>query len=436
MSTDLYRRCIDQAFREISPFISRQTGLLHVHEDVPSPASPTKENFLYALLLLRKKTLDAIQEGKDLLGKLLIFQNTDPASDQYGNFPALITNYPVCRNWHLPVFLCLVMAAIRTSFDTVLGEELQQRLHAAHRLLFSCAQRNAAKCRYHAWEKFVIVLQEASDTSSIAEASERFIEERGWLLPDEFGLALAALSNVSGRSPLIEYARRLWHPGAATYIGPAIDVRQRGAGPATTLFDVFMGQNFPLPARSWGCQTSLELALITPREWDWTSCDVSPVEDPEYPMWSVGPIAVAACPKSGPFCFPVRIVTPSCSIAMVFPSGVLRSFSREGSQFIGRVQIAQIKEEDPCLLRAYVERTVPLTVDGKKASVFPPEKGISIGGVLLSLEEKGIHCLGHVALGNRPGQRLKDEAFDWKISLDIVRGTIEDEVRFLISIGG
>lgn len=462
LSADLYRQYIETAFRELSPYVSRQTGFLHVHLDIydglPAQAAPTRENFLYALLLLRRKTHETIQEGKALLGKLLSFQNCDPASDQYGNFPVLLTDYPECCNWHLPVFLCLCLTAIETSFDAVLGEELQRRLHESHRLLYACAQKNANKYRVHGWEAFVMDLQEwflngSGNTSALNEvlshASKQFIEEREWLRPDGFGLALAALSHLPHASSLLtDYAQQVWHPQAATYVGPALDVRQFGSGPTTTLFDVClsMGEKIPLPARTWGYQTSLGLALITPGEWNWPVPAAPVAPDSDFSIWTVGETVISAyLAHPFPGCHPVRIVTPTFTIAMVFPCGTLLSLVQEGPQFSGRIRVTEIKEADPCLLRAYVERkqTVQLLVGGKRASTFLPEEGITISGripVHVAVDARPALLFGHVGLGNRPGQLLAGEkgessAFDWKISIDIVRGDLQNEVKFSFYIG-
>ena len=423
---DLYRRYIDKAFREVFPYISEQTGFLHVQEDMPSPAAPTKENFLYALLLLRRKTHETIQEGKGLLNRLLFFQNNDPASDQYGNFPAVLTDYPECRNWHLPVFLCLVMTAIQTSFHTVLGEALTQRIQEAYRLLLSCVGRNTQKYTLRGWEAFAMTVQNSAE-----EASRQFLKERDLLSPDKLGLALAALSHLpSGGSLLIDAALQLWHSEAATYAGPAIDIRQRGVCPATTLLDLFLGQKTSLPDRPWGCKAALELALITPSDQEWPVSKTPIVFESAYSMWSSGPAIVSTCLGPQPS---LRIVTPTYTMAF---NGPFSSFSRDGNQCIGTIGITG----ESRLCQAYVERTeaVRLLADGRQASVFSPEKGIVIDGevpVRLTFDTKGVQCFGHVGLGNRPGQKIKGTSFDWKISLDILRGNGDGEITFSICVG-
>ena len=425
-----------RAIRELLPHVCSQTGFLHVRDGMSSVEAPAKENFLYALLLFRCKTHESIHEGRELLKRLLFFQNCDPTSDQYGNFPAILTDYPACRDWRLPVFLCTVMTALRTSFDTVLGEEVRTRLHAAHALLFSCAQRNAEKCTYRSFERFIMALQEwfleKTHDNPIEAASNRFLEERGWMRPDGLGLALAALSHFPPSPTRIsDYAQQLWHPQAATYAGPALDVRQWGSSPAPTLLDMSLRGD----PRQWTCQAALEKALITPRTWP---LPAGPMPfDPSYPMWTLGSVAVSAClSRQPPSCHPVRIVTPTCTIAII-PNGIVSSLSLDGTRLLGRIQ-AENTPEDPCLLQAYVERTesVCLLVGDKKASVFSSEEGISMNGIHLFLATPNVRCVGHVGLGNRPNQKKGGEPFDWKISLDIVRGNIEDEVKFIIDIGG
>ena len=418
--TDLYRKYIDKALAEVAPYASEQTGLLHVQEDMPSPAAPAKENFLYALLFLRHKTHESIQKGKELLRRLLFFQNNDPSSDQYGNFPAILTDYPECRNWHLPVFLSLVLTAVQTSFHTVLGEVLTKQICDARQLLLACVQRNRQKYMLRGWEAFAMAVHEGADA-----AAEAFLKERDLLLPDKCGLALAALSHLPcGGERLIEAALQLWHPKAATYAGPAIDLRQRGAWPATTLLDLFLGQKTALPARPWGCKASLELALITPSDREWPVPKTPLVFEDAYSMHTIGSAAISSCLGSQAS---VRIVTPTYTMVLLGP---ITSFSCDGRRCTGTVSGDS---------QAYVERDrVRLLSDGKRASVFALERGITIDGDLpirLAFDTKGIQSLSHAGLENRPGQKIKEDLFDWKISLDILRGKKDSEVSFSICVG-
>ncbi len=464
----LHRQYIEKAYRELQPFLSGQTGLLHLHRDLyegqPVQAAPTYENFLYALLLFRRKTLESIQQGKVLLGHLLSFQNLDSTSDQCGNFPALLTDYPECRDWHLPVSLCCVMSALRTSFDSVLGEELKTRLHACHRSLVACALNNLKKSATSGAAMLIMALQEtlpedAALFRTIESAAHAFQEGREWLHPWTFGKVLAFLSHFQCTdmclpTALLEVARTMWHPEAATYDGPALGVFQFGNAPETTVFDCLMSVYFatPLKNRPWPYRTCLELALITPpdavfscpqehQHWD--------VEKP-FTMWSVGDAAVAACffvPKTAEVYgfHPLRIVTPSQTVVFHFPNGQLIELTQEKHRFIGKVKVNDLKEDDPCLIRAYVERNddTELLIDGKKASTFDPEKGIAIvnGSFTLHISSQTpqARTIGHVSLGNRPGQMLakqKNEsvAYDWRVAFDFVRGDVPKEVSFMFEI--
>ena len=344
---DLHRQYIEKALRDIRPYCSPQTGLLHLHPDIYSgvvaQAAPTYENFLFVLLLLRKKTVESAQAAKVLLDRLLHFQNLDPGSDQYGNFPALLTDYPSCRDWHLPVSLCLVVTAIRTGFDAILGEDCKRRLHVCHQALFACVQQNQKKCHLSSWAAFVVALQRVllnppSESSSVlkalTESTQQFVADREWLNPEAFGKVLAAVSHLqcgalSIPASLLGCARHMWSPDASTYAGPALGVFQFGDVPATTLFDCVMSLYFtiPLKERPWPYRTSLELALVNPPETAYASSQ-EPLQwgdDKPFAMWPMGNLIVAACffePRtSETYGFqPIRIVTPSGTMVIHFPT--------------------------------------------------------------------------------------------------------------------
>jgi hypothetical protein len=472
LPVDLHRQYIDKAFREVQPYFSHQTGLLHVHKDVyeglPVQAAPTYENFLYALLLFRKKTVESIQQGKGLLSHLLFFQNMDETSDQYGNFPVVLTDFPLCQNWHLPAAICPVITAIRLAFDSILGEELKHRLHACHLALLSCALRTQKKTNITASSAFIIAIEEfllqppSKDGSSLAtiEAAARtFFDGREWLNPAALGRVLVALSHLQCRkehfsAPLLECARSMWHASASTYAGPALGVFQFGNVPETTVLDCLTSLFFALPLknRPWPYLTSLELSLITPPEEPLSRSKEVPTWDERkpYAMWMVHDVAVSACffvPKvsEGHGFHPIRIVTPLSTVVFHFPCGQLIELSLEETTLKGKVKIDRIKEDDPCLIRAFVERndSTELFIDERKASTFEPEKGITIASgstkLLICAHPLVSHCMGHISLGNRPGQILckqtnESMGYDWKISFDFVRGEIPQELSFSIDI--
>ncbi len=466
----LYREYVEKALRDVQPFLSTQTGLLHLHRDLyeglPVQAAPTYENFLYALLLFRRKTVESIQQGKRQLSRLLSFQQMDPSRDQYGSFPSILTEYPECRDWHLPISLCLVMSALRTSFESVLGDDLKARVHACHGMLTACAHNNALKSMTSGWASCVLALQEfllhppskdSSPLRSFEAAARTFIEGREWLRPDAFGKVLAALSHLQCKdmalpTALLESARQMWHAGAGTYDGPALGSFQFGYVPAVTLFDCMMSVCWMAPMRNrpWPYLASLELALMTPPEEPCHPLSTRQEKPSGRPFMKrvVGSTTLSAClfapTTSEVFGFhPIRIVTDHCTMVLHFPNGQLLELSQDGNRFVGRVKVNGLREENPSLMHAFVERSedTQLLVDGKKATVFTPEKGIVVANkdVNISLSAQLPGCLGHVVLSNRPGQLLAKHkngaiAYDWKLSMDFVRGEQPQSFEFLITV--
>lgn len=478
----VYREYIEKAYHDLEPFVSAQTGLVHVHRDVykgiPAQAAPTYENFLFVLLLFRRKTVDSIQQGKAVLGRLLSFQNLNHESGQYGNFPSLLTDYPECRDWHLPVLLCLVMTAIRCNFDAILGEELKDRLHASHLALIDCAQKQLKKGFLRHWESFVIAVQssvflqcpeEGFACLSVDETCRALFENREWLSPQLLGRLLASLTHLcpikgfcpsdefpkaAAFLPAFEALRLMWHPKATTYDGPAFGVFQFGCFPETTLFDFFLSvcRGIPLTPRPWPYIASLELALITPPE---EVCPLPAVERPDGGrsclFWKEGDFSIWACLDrlNNPALYgfhPIRVVAPSYTIVFHVPNGQLVECRREGNRYLGKAKLDGVEEERPSLIQMFVERHagLGLMVEGRKATIFDSEKGVFIADGSSSFHFASLPSratsLGHVSLGNRPGQLLtghheESTAYDWKVSIDYVRGEVPDEIEFFFELG-
>ena len=62
-----------------------------------------------------------------------------------------------------------------------------------------------------------------------------------------------------------------------------------------------------------------------------------------------------------------------------------------------------------------------------------------MGTIHISSEVPNSCCLGHVSLGNRPGQlipkkRSENIAYDWKVSIDFIRGDVPKEYAFSFEI--
>lgn len=182
---------------------------------------PVFENILYALGLLKTKSVEHIQEGRELLSKLLAFQNAA------GLFPRSIFDFPVLVDTHVSVETGLVLRHIEALGPIILGgallEKVQlsikalqadlQQLSIGHQLLF----------RLHAM---------GSDIQKKANALQELLAQFSTVVevvsPRVLGLFICSLPHIvpkdflfkeEGFSCLLQKALALWHIPSNSYIG-------------------------------------------------------------------------------------------------------------------------------------------------------------------------------------------------------------------------
>lgn len=452
-SEDLYRKYVDHALTTILPYKSSETGLLHLHSEIyeglPVQAAPTYENFLFVLLLLRKKTHEHVAEAKTLLRRLLSFQNFQ-SDVQYGNFPTELTEYPVCREWLLSVRLGLALAVIRADFSTVLGDELLSSLVHAQKALLLAATATKEQRSFSISNQMLLDIERALlDPTALFELQEeRFIHSLEWMSPHSFGKVLAAASYLPQSTLLPSFAEQLWHKKATTYQGPACGVYQFGKDPEVTLFDFFCSllTDTALVERSWSYLDALEVSLLNPKNILLGKSLPFPKEE-EWSLHTHGEVSIASCffvPKAPEGFYPIRIVTPDCTFALHFPHGSLLSLEPQGDRFVGTVhRNKEPEEDDPCLIRCFVERKKQvLLLPEERATTFDPFEGVAIDvakwRMSLVLGKQEASCFGHIGLHNRPGQilarkKLDSFGYDWLISIDYLRGRFQNPFTFFVS---
>ncbi len=448
-TTDLYRKYLDKGYREAYLYKSSQTNYLHFHQDCfegsPAQACPTEENFLFALLLLRKKTHESVQEGKERLQALLSFQNNNPSLPQYGNFPPYLTGLPRCQDWVLPLRIALILTTALKYFSSILGRDLEQNLVESLNRLLAVTEENMTKIRFPnlATVLHLIVLNKGRE-EVIAAIDAFFLKSEG-LSPDACGKVVAACALYSSDvySYAVQKASSLWN--SRQYVGPPWGVFSYQAGIEVTLFDLLMSlhSDLSLVSKPWSFATSLECAMLPPEMPDRIVFqDTVTSSSGSVRMWNDRDVffSVALCPPR-PIglhgFYPIRVVTPFTTICVNTPGGQLIDVTEKNGEAIFTVLVDQISEDDPSIFRLWIDRqkSVSLRMDGQIGSVFDPQRGLQItdGDVSFLLTmQSSLSLVGRISLGNRPSQLCRhrkgtQEACDWKVCAEYVRGGYPDQ---------
>lgn len=235
---------------------SIHTGFVHhlyqdSDEDVKDTI-PIAENLFFVLALLRTKNSEQILEAKNLLERLLFFQNAE------GNFPIYIHDYPNCKDRFLGAQLLPCYFYILSEFHTVLGSDLKKRLedvirklleynlkHISDKTSYSIVLKIAASAK-----GFGILLHDAS----LEQKGDRLLNQlhdlglhSSWLIPSSIAdicIALQMVYTFIQKSPWMDFWQHLintWHRPTYSYAGPGLKQYQKGDEPQSTLYDLFLG---------------------------------------------------------------------------------------------------------------------------------------------------------------------------------------------------
>jgi hypothetical protein len=241
-------------------FQSAQTGYVHLYygeTEQNAQTIPLLENTLFSLALLRSRLMEQIQEAKGLLKKLLAFQNL-LASDDEGNFPVYLHEYPFCQDPALGLQLLAPFYWILKQFGHILGVELKQQLENASRLVLEHSLR--AHQRKPFPYSFAIRLAAAqlaygklwanSDWQQIGQEQLEQLaihQLEGWQTTRHLADILVGLQMVypslsqSIWSSFWQHIRQTWHPQLACYVGPCVREWQEREEPQINLYDLFGG---------------------------------------------------------------------------------------------------------------------------------------------------------------------------------------------------
>lgn len=241
---------------------SPQTKFVHYHyhaeEHEPQHTIPVLENALFALALLRSRTVENVTEAKGLLEKLLAFQSHG-LEESEGHFPLYLHEYPLCHDRSLGIRLLAPFYWILKHFGHVLGATLKQNLEKVTEQVLSYGQKT------HAWKPvsygnqvrlaaglqafgklFQQIEMEQQGEKWLRELSDSSFKEEWYstacITDILVGLQMSMpIISESTWSPFFDHLALTWHPSCGAYVGPCIKEFQVQHEPQPTLYDLFLG---------------------------------------------------------------------------------------------------------------------------------------------------------------------------------------------------
>lgn len=458
--TEWLRRLNELALSSGKKRQSPQTGYIHVcynlkREEAHLPI-PLVENALFVLALLRSRTSENMLEGKEMLSRLLFFQNTEKGSPSEGNFPIYLHEFPQCKDRWTGVKLLLPFYWILTEFHSILGTELKAKLEQAFLKIlehgFKTYQEKPAP--YPTGIKLAASACAGGKKLGAEELvvkGERLLnalhaDQRDWSDPEIIGSMIASLQMVYPQissSPWQDFwqvIQSTWHVPTASYIGKMKGQFQNGSEPSVSLYDLYMGYlSEAFSERALKDQlVHLEGSLIRPVTENISSLLPSHTTLDQTQVFKEQKYAYSLSPDSVPFTLiwgnQKRMHSLTCQNGNIksctsknIEGGVELFFTLGDS-----IDVEEREKNREIMFFIDRHQDMKIHVDEYRATTFQLGETVKIqsGGLNLSLsfqlEDGEGQFLGHILPGNRPSQigsigTQRFEAFDWQIFLRTLR---------------
>lgn len=227
-------------------YIHPQTGFIHFcyqpKESNYDVTIPLYENLLYVYTLFKTKIIEKIQEAKELLSALLYFQNIE-----LKNFPVYLHEYPKCNNPYLPLKILPPLIFILKQFNSVLGEEILEKLKLSILYLIETCLKFFNEDSLKIEHKILLIASILStkdfilieaDVNRIIDSIEINEIEKKFFNPQIIGDILTAFQI---HKPLLERfpldCFQFYSSKLGAYVGPALQIPYYKNQPQPTLFD-------------------------------------------------------------------------------------------------------------------------------------------------------------------------------------------------------
>jgi hypothetical protein len=380
---------------------SARTGFLHLFNgQMPAETIPLFENFCFAILLIRQKTVEGVTEGKKLLERLYAFQAPD-------GFPVYLHDYPCCYNRIQPLRIAPLLKQLLLSFSHVLDDAFRQKTaRALEHLIASARRERAFKPFPPLWERRFLALTGESVPSGFCRSSQDWAEE----------LITAHLLGAP-----VEPFIRLVHPTLKVYSGPSEEEAQEGKAPRPTLLGLWAGESSPPHP------LHLELAsldLFTKFEAPWSGA----IEGWQIRQKDGYALSFARESLMGKNRLALRLIWKDLhSLCIATGEDHVRIVETQDG-LNADFDLPESFEEDSSEIILFCDRANEIDIEGKKATLFSLGDRLTVRSsglqihLQFNLEEGTGDFCGHLSLANRPFQAVKGyDAFDWQISLRTIR---------------
>lgn len=472
---------------------SSQTGYIHycytkLDEEFHHPI-PVYENILFALTLMRSRSVENVNEAKEMLSRLLYFQS-NKEDQTHGNFPIYLHEFPYCRDRSQGPLLLPVFYWIYKNFHHVLGSDLKQRVEKALNHLLSFTLKSQQEREFPLPQAMKIAAAAKAIGQLLANEQLKqegdqllaILDERAsvddqsvisaWLSPAgiaDLSLAFQMLYPSLSKSPQTSFWHHLaatWHSASEAYCGPGWHEYQRGKDPQQTLYDYFLGYYAgKYSYRSFfDHPVQLQAALVHPTDdelpaalypirsqgsVDGVPWKVFQAEDFAYSLLAK-PLEILKTSEKGFHSFKL-VWGGGCNVhSMVFqPSAALKvDFEESDEEIILYVTLdPEIPNEKNQEISLYVDLSdnLKIKVQNTSSTTFQVGDLITLSDELLdislnfSLQAGKGGFFGHIMRGNRPSQMDQKgshrfDAYDWLIFLRSIRRDDHCVIKISIKI--
>lgn len=247
---DLMKLLIEKSVAAGRLLQSPQTGFVHYcHQEKTKELAhtiPIYENLLFVLSLFRTHRIESMEEGKEILLKLLRFQNS-----QTGEFPLYLHLYPEAAyikdlvNYLAPFYWIL------KEYGHVIGQQLRTSLERSISLLLSFCLHQQTEAKIPSICSFRL--------GCAATAFGKLMQRKEWIdegekigqdvlnkdfsvySPAELGEIWIGLQMLEKSEEEKHRFEDLWNPTLCTYSGPYFLQPQEKEEPSPCLYDLYMG---------------------------------------------------------------------------------------------------------------------------------------------------------------------------------------------------
>ena len=397
--------------------LSQRTGFIHLFAGQPGgDAIPIYENFCFAIALIRQKTVQGVQDGKDLLLRLYPFQVAEGA--WYGNFPLYLHEYPRCFSPIQPLCIAALIQQLLRDFSHVLNEDFKNQTKRVLEKLIECARRRREEKAFDSiWERRYLALIRQSTPMNEGQSSSDWAEE---LITSQL-----LEENTLKISQLI-------HPALRIYCGPSEREEQDCGEPRFNRLEAWAGRSSPPHPEHL---KSVAVSKPNPPHDLWSG---------EIGGWQVRQgdgfaLSFAMQPAKG---LALRYIWAGRTIhSLAVPTFDAKLAIEEDERGVvvhfDLPERSEVEENDlfeAALFCDLSEETL-IRIDNKIATQFffgqevqiqTPDRSVRL---LFDLEEGAGDFVGQISRSNRPFQIQKEVAYDWKIALRTLRRSVRARLR-------